>query len=243
MQFPVTTRVRLIGLLAVSTLVVGCDRQSAQSPASSPPAATWNEQALAVSQGKQEQIVVEDAAITDRQLAELSQLDSLHILKVQQGVITDDGLKALATLPHLEQLVLRESPITNEGAKTLATFPALKILNLPQSQIDGSGLESLTEIPHLELLRIGTSRPIDADSLRKLKDAKHLRFLHFIGIPLSDDALTPLGEIETLESLYIDGASFSDEALSSLLKKRPGLHLHLDQKHHDSDPKSADHHH
>lgn len=229
--------------LAVLLLLAGCAEPTTSSPPIASFEPSWQDQIAEVANGKTDQIVVESVVISDLQLDQLAPLQGLHILKLQKGAITDQGVKSLASLPRLEQLVLRDSALTDLGAATLAAFPALRIVNLPQSQIGDEGIKHLAKIPHLELLRLGSNQPLSTEGLRRLSTAKELRFLHFIGIPLTDESLEPLGEIETLESLYIDGGSFSDEAISNLLKKRPALHMHFDQRHHDSDPKANDHRH
>jgi len=60
-------------------------------------------------------------------------------------------------------------------------------------------------------------------------------------VPITDDGLRELAKIEQLESLYIDGGNFSDEALAELFRARPGLHVHLNQQHHDRDPHKHEH--
>jgi hypothetical protein len=204
---------------------------------------SWSEQIEAVRQGQSKVIDIQLAAIRDEQLNELVDLEKLEVLKLNQGAITDEGLKSLASLPLLRQLVLRDSPLTDAGAETLAAFGSLQILNAPQTRIGDMGIEHLSRIKSLELLRLGSDQPISAAALRNLKNANSLRFIHFIGIPFNDDALGPLGDLENLESLYIDGCEFSDAALADLFQRRPNLHVHLDQKHADSDPKAAKHRH
>jgi hypothetical protein len=228
----------LIPVVVLGYSASGCTAKPKPSPVES-----WSEQVRRVENEDEGEIYIENEPISDGQLRDAIHLSNLRSLRLHRGAITDEGLKTIANLPNLEELHLRESPITNAGAKTLTRFAALKIVNLPQSRIGDEGLKSLAQIVDLMMLRLGSDQGLSAAGLENLKKAKQLRFLHFINIPLQDDALVSLGEIETLESLYIDGASFSDEALSQLLKKRPGLHLHLDQRHHDSDPKAASHTH
>lgn len=223
------------------TLLWGCANQS-KSPAIATPEASWSEQVSAVSQGKSDEILVEAAKIDDTQMADLSKLHGLKVLKLQQGAITDRGVLSIKSQKNLEHIVLRNCPISDDGAAALADLPSLRIVNIPQSEIGDEGIEALAKIPRLELLRLGTPYALSAQALTRLTQAKNLRFIHFIGIPLTDESLSALSQIETLESLYVDGATFSDEALANLLKKRPKLHLHLDQQHHDSDPKSGGNH-
>lgn len=237
-QVGLTVFVTTLGLLSVGCQTKGPEQKSAPSSEVS-----LQEQIEAVASGKQDSIEIEATAIRDEQLNPISSLTTLRVLKLQRGAVSDAGLRSIGSLPKLEQIVLRDSPVTDEGAEILSGFAALRIVNLPQSHIGDEGIKKLSRIPNLELLRIGTDRAISADGLKSLCDAKNLRFVHLIGVALEDGALTPLGEIPALESLYIDGSQFSDEAISALLRRRPGLHLHLDQRHHDSDPQASKHSH
>lgn len=234
-----------IVLIAVcpNVSLLGCQSKSVEQEIVHPEESTLREQIEAVARGKQDEIEIEATPISDEQLQGIAALTELRVLKLQKGVISDQALGALGNLSKLEQLVLRESPLTDVGAEILSGFPALRIVNLPQSHIGDEGIKSLSRIPNLELLRIGTDRDLTSEGLKHLCDAKKLRFVHLIGVELDDGALTPLSEIPSLESLYIDGSQFSDEAISALLRRRPGLHLHLDQRHHDTDPQASKHAH
>lgn len=230
--------------LAVTFLLAGCRvRESEKSQDSVLQASEWCAQVDAVRQGQSSEIEIQAQTITDIQLAELTEVENLEVLKLNRGSISDEGIRAIVSLPKLRQIVLRDSSLSNEGAKQLSQCKSLEIVNIPRSQFGDEAIKHLSQLPQLELLRIGTDRPLSADALKHLTNSKSLRFVHLIGVPLKDDALGPLGAIEGLESLYIDGGEFSDEALSDLLKRRPKLHLHLDQRHHDSDPKSKIHSH
>jgi hypothetical protein len=77
--------------------------------------------------------------------------------------------------------------------------------------------------------------------MKTIRELPALKRLHLIDIPISDKGLAELTAIEQLESLYIDGGDFSDAALDELFRARPGLHVHLNQKHHDRDPRNHEH--
>jgi hypothetical protein len=113
-------------------------------------------------------------------------------------------------------------------------------LNLPQGQFSDAGLATLTRLPHLELLRFGSPHVTDA-GLIHLQALPRLRFLHLIAVPLTDMGLAQIGQFERLESCYLDDIILSDAAVEALIAARPQLHLHLDQEHHDRDPR-RDHH-
>jgi hypothetical protein len=77
--------------------------------------------------------------------------------------------------------------------------------------------------------------------MRTLPELPALLRLHLIDVPITEDGLRELAKIEQLESLYIDGAQLSDAALDELFRQRPGLHVHINQQHHDRDPHAHAH--
>jgi hypothetical protein len=64
-----------------------------------------------------------------------------------------------------------------------------------------------------------------------------LRSLHLIDIAIRDEGLAALAEHETLRNLYLDGAGVSDAAWERYFEARPRIHVHVDQAHHDRDPR------
>ena len=49
-------------------------------------------------------------------------------------------------------------------------------------------------------------------------------------------SLDAVAALPKLQSFYLDDSDVSEAALERLLLSRPGLHLHLDQRHLDRDP-------
>ena len=101
---------------------------------------------------------------------------------------------------------------------------------------------------HAHNERIGAQTIVDAVSsgkrvayvtdagMRTLAELPALRRLHLIDVPITDAGLRVLAGREQLESLYIDGAELSEAAYDDLFRQRPGLHVHINQQHHDRDP-------
>lgn len=112
----------------------------------------------------------------------------------------------------------------------------LTSLNLPHSQLTAEGLEKLSALPKLELLRLG-GESIDDAAVLEIRRFPALRFLHLIDTGITDASLGVFAEMSNLESLYLDGANVSSDAIERLLEENPQLHLHIDQKHHDRDPR------
>jgi len=111
---------------------------------------------------------------------------------------------------------------------------------LPHATFSDQALAHLRGLAHLEQLRFGSPHVTTA-GMQTIADLPALKRLHLINVPITDEALREFAKMEQLESLYLDGANVSDAALDELFQKRPKLHVHLNQQHHDRDPHGHPH--
>ena len=213
-----------------------------QSPSTSIPEASWDEQISAVQRGEGDRIEITQTVIGDEHLQQLNELTALRELILDKSNVTDAGLAPLKKLPNLDHLRLRGAKITDQGFHDICQLSSLKRLNLPQADLTDAGLAELPALDKLELLRLGSPRVTNA-GIEKIAAVKSIRWLHLIDIPVTDPALKSIAELPNLESLYLDGARISDDAYEQFFRVQPGLHLHIDQKHHDRDPHKAGHTH
>jgi hypothetical protein len=158
------------------------------------------------------------------------------VLVLEQGVAGDAEAAILATLPDVERLVLRESPLSDTGFGALARCRSLEDLNVPQAACTAAGIKSLAELPNLKSLRLGGPNLGEPDVARALAGLPVLKSLHLIDIAIGDEGLEALAELATLRNLYLDGAGVSDAAWERYFERRPRVHVHVDQAHHDRDP-------
>jgi hypothetical protein len=215
----------------------GCSSQKEQAI----PEATWEAQIAAVKKGESDRIEVAQQAIGDEQLQQLEGLDQLRELLIEKGKMTSASLPTLTKLSRLEHLKIRGAAINDQGFRHLCAIHSLKRLNLPQADLTDEGLLAIADLKELESFRFGSPRVTDTGVLH-IGNVKTLRWLHLIDIPLTDSSLDLISmSFPQLESLYIDGGKFSDKAWDNLFAKRPGLHVHVDQKHHDRDPHGHSH--
>lgn len=188
-------------------------------------------------QGESNEICVEHKSVSDAVLSEMTEQDAwLKTLQLDAGVITDVGLESIALLPSLRHLRLRQSPITDIGFEKLARCPSIQILNLPQCDASATGVAALSSLPELWNLRLGGSR-LTASTAEALTKIPTLRNVHLIGVPINDAGLRQIVSLPNLESLYIDDAAVSREGWDWVFENHPGLHIHVDQQHHDRDPR------
>lgn len=209
---------------------------------SAPTEATLKEQVAAVRAGESDQILVEQAVLTDSDLRELPGLANLRelLLDSAESRFSAAGIKQLIGLPKLEHLRIRGTGIDDEALQHLASLEGLRIVNVPQSTFSDATLAELKRLPNLVQFRFSSPRVTDA-GMKTLAELPAIKQLHLINVPITDTGLADLAKIEQLESLYIDGGQFSDMAMEKLFRERPALHVHLNQSHHDLDPKPDAH--
>lgn len=183
---------------------------------------------------------------TDRILAELPPSDEeweslrglagLRELVLADGRADDGRAGILASLPDIERLVLRSSPLSDDGFRSLATCTTLRDLNVPQAACTADGVRALADLPRLGSLRIGSPRLAGREACEAIVALKQLRTLHLIDVPIGDDGLGILAGRPDLWSLYLDGAGASNAAWEDYFRACRGVHVHIDQMHHDRDP-------
>ncbi len=184
---------------------------------------------------------ITDFAVDDEMVQSMAGLDSLVTVIFDQGVVSDRAIETIATLPNLQHLRLRLSPIGDEGMKRIATIETLWYLNLPQAECTAKGVAELAALPRLRQLRLGSTK-LGNEVTHAIEQIDSLRGIHLIGIGVTDEGLRRLGEMKHLESLYLDDSAVTEAGWEWLFEQHPHLHVHVNQMHHDRDPKAHDHH-
>ena len=233
-------------ILSLSSLCLpGCS--SPVEPAVANPSAIADEPSLtdqiaAIRAGTTDIIFIESMSLRDTDLGALVDIPGLRVLQLDyaDNMLTDTGMTEIAKLTQLEHLRIRGGSIGDDGLKALSTMPNLRALNLPQGKFTDTGLAHLKHLPKLQMLRIGSPNVTDK-GIAEFKDFPSLSRVHLIDIPITNRGLADLQAIPKLESLYLDGANISDAAVDELFRKRPNLHVHFNQAHHDRDPHKHDH--
>jgi hypothetical protein len=230
--------------LLLLSIAIGCDRQPEANAPALPVAAeaSFDAQIAAVREGRENTILVEQTPLTDDDLARLDGLDNLTTLCIDHpdSRVTPAGIAHLARLSKLEHLRIRGPGIGDEALESVRQLTRLKILNLPRGEFTDAGFARLQELPKLDLLRFGSPNVTDV-GIESLLTFPSLQRLHLIDVPITDAGLAELAEIEALQSLYIDGGNISDGAWDELFRRRPKLHVHINQQHHDRDPNKHAH--
>lgn len=150
--------------------------------------------------------------------------------------------RAAVRAGQTDTIIVSHSTVTDADLATLSEMSMLRILNLPHSEISNAGIRHLVNLPNLELLRFGSPQ-VNDEGMAVIAKLPALRWLHLINVPITDAGLEHLAGAKRLESLYIDGSQVTDDGISRLIERRPEIHFHKDQRHHDSDPQQDDHDH
>lgn len=228
----------VLGIAVLLGVVLGCSRPTppqaaAVAPAQQPPFA---EQLTAVRDGRASRIIAEQP-LSNAEWESLRGLEGLTELVLLAGRADDARTGIIATLPRIERLVLRASPLTDRGLRTLAGCSHLRDLNLPQAACTAAGIRSLASLEELRSLRLGGEGLAGLDVCRAVAELPALRSLHLIDVPIGDEGLAVLSGLPTLWNLYLDGAGVSDAAWEGYFRACPNVHVHVDQAHHDRDPR------
>jgi len=237
-------------LTAVMLAMGGCDApdrpparkadEDATPTAGEASAASLEEQVMAVRQGTARRIRTTHP-VRATEWDSLRGLAGLTELVVEEGSADDSLAEILATLPDLERLVLRRASLTDGGFRALAGCPRLSDLNVPRSDCTPEGVRALARIGTLRSLRLGGERLVEPGACEAIASLPALRSLHLIDVPIGDGGLAVLGTLPKLVNLYLDGAGVSDEAWRGYFEAHPDVHVHIDQSHHDRDPRAHAH--
>jgi len=191
-----------------------------------------------VRSGLVDTIDIQDQPVSDQNLISTNGLKTLRVLLLDHNSsrVSAFGFNRLAGYcESLEHLRYRGRGVDDDALAEIAKLKSLRILNLPHAEFTDAGLVWLKELPQLEQLRFGSPRVTDA-GMQTISELPSLKRLHLIDVPITDAGLAKLAGIQQLESLYIDGSRISDAAFDDLFHRRPALHVHLNQRHHDHDP-------
>lgn len=224
-----------LAAIASASLACGCSRPS---PHVGVPAAprSFEAQLADVHDGAASRIVVE-APLADAEWEALRGLAGLRELVLRGGVADDARATILASLPDVERLVLRDSPLSDEGFRKLASLRTLRNLNVPQSACTADGVRALETLPALAFLRLGGPHLGGSEVCRAVASLPAVESLHLVDVRIGDEGLEILAEVPRLTTLYLDGSGVSDGAWRGYCERRPDVHVHVDQVHHDRDPK------
>lgn len=204
-------------------------------------AVLFDDLCLRIDSERGDKLHVTEFEVSDAMMTRVKNLDSVETLIIDKGALSDQSIHPISAMPRLRHLRLRLSPITDEGLKTLAQCESLWYINLPHADCTAEGVAALSQIPRLRQLRLG-SPGLGNEATEAIALIESLRGIHLIGVAVTDEGLKRLAAMPHLESLYLDDAKVTEAGWEWLFKNYPQIHVHVNQDHHDHDPKRHAHH-
>ena len=147
---------------------------------------------------------LQDAQLTDNDIARFESMTQLEHLNISGNEITDEGLAHLAGLTNLQYLDVGFSLITDDGLQHLERLAQLQSLLL-------NGLDDenqLTDKGVLHLLSLG-----------------QLQELHLNSAHISDDSVDTLLKLQKLRTLDISWTQITEEGYQRLRKGLPDCNI------------------
>jgi hypothetical protein len=142
-----------------------------------------------------------DATITDAEIAQMGGCSSLEVLLVGRTEVTDDGLALLSELTNLEILTLNETAVTDAGLAHLSGLTKLKLLVLDDTPVTDAGLAKLSGNTKLERLYLS-------------------------GTLVSDSGLVHLSKLTKLRRLGLERTMVTSKGIEELRKALPDCVIH-----------------
>lgn len=141
-------------------------------------------------------------SISGESLAQLSQLDSLEYLLLDDLTAAPGQIDWIGDLKRLRELTIYGKEIASPWLRRLATLPRLESARLHGDWLDDDGIERLAEAPRLSALTIASDRVTD-EGLKHLERLARLQSLSIHSTELSDAGMVHLGRLAALEQLEL----------------------------------------
>jgi Leucine-rich repeat (LRR) protein len=132
-----------------------------------------------------------NSKVADGDLAWLTALPNLEILRLANTKLTDKGLIHLQTLGRLRELELGGTNVTDAGIGSLKPLKGLRRIGLEFTPVTGAGLESLSGLAELRELDL-SSTPIGDEDLARLTRLPNLRQITLVGTSVTDSGIAEL---------------------------------------------------
>ncbi len=149
------------------------------------------------------QVFADGSRVRDDDLAALSAIERLEVLKLDSTAVGDAGLKHLSGLTGLRWLYLSRTRITNSGLEALELLRGLVILDVAGTAVGDAGLQRIAHLDTLSGLDLTGTRVTDA-GLPALASLGKLEVLRLSGTAVTDAGLKSLTPIRSLKSLSLE---------------------------------------
>ena len=144
--------------------------------------------------------------------------------------ITDKGVANLSQLPKLEVLSLYGNRVTDVGMQSISQLSALRVLDLSLVGIKDKGVATLAPLEQLEELYLlhntGFAGPILTDqAVQTIKGFTNLRQLSLVGAKVSNESVESLSGLKKLERLQLQYSRIDAEGIRVIQEALPDLSI------------------
>jgi beta-lactamase regulating signal transducer with metallopeptidase domain len=165
------------------------------------------------------EVLALQAAVTDRELRQLTTLTSLRELALSVPLLHGPGLENLSLLPSLEFLILQGNGFSDDGLRYLKDLTSLKSLRLFGGlQITDAGLPHLSQLTGLEELRFVWLDQITDAGMVHLAPLQKLKLLDLHSTKVTDAGIATLTALTSLEDLTFPARGPGDVSLEHVAK-------------------------
>ncbi len=169
---------------------------------------------------------MEGLRVTDRDMAQFSDLHTLDHLNLERTGVTDECLRWLSGFSRLRTLNLSDTRITDIGLTQVTPLRNLTGLWLSGTKVSDSGMSQLGKLHELQWLHLDRTA-IDDKGLRELKQLHELTELYLEQTGIRDDALVTVGSFMTLRQLDLSNTAVTDAGVVNLASLKALWNLNL----------------
>lgn len=172
--------------------------------------------AFAQEQAGSQSISLAGAEVHLDRLLSLTKEPMLRQLKLQQASLTDQDLASLASLPSLEELILEKCEFSDQLFLLLTDCKKIKRLRLRSLRFADATLKALAMLSRLELLELTDCTGYSERGLEGLAQLTKLRSLTLSGSVVRDSVLLQWKGLTNLTSLALRQTEVTNEGLRVL---------------------------
>lgn len=157
--------------------------------------------------------------VSDKGLAELTQLTELRFLNLGRTEVSDAGMPLVATLTKLRTLDLTNADISDAGINQLEPLTNLTCLTLNQTYVTDASMNRLAKLYKLKALNL-VDTAISDRGIESLSGLKEIEELVLVRTKLTDEGMSTFADFKRLRSLALSGTKITDAGLQSLIDSR-----------------------
>lgn len=169
-------------------------------------------------------VTLDLTAVSDAQLARLSDHVPVIALSLARTGVSDKGASQMKSLARLHTLNLCQTEVSDIAMAAVGEMDALQMLNLQQTKVTDNGLGYLLQGGQLRWLALDRTAVTDAGTVW-LAAMPQLQRVSLRGTNVTDEGLLTLGQSRSLEVIEVAGSKVTLDGIMTLRRIRPLLQV------------------